>query len=77
MSPIALCSFIERTESSKPDTKQHNDVTDASLTFLSTKLPPKAADMPKKNIANEKANSIADTEHPISEAISPFSRLQQ
>ena len=37
------------------------DNPDDILTFFSTKLPAKAADIPKKNIAKENANSIDET----------------
>ena len=53
------------------------DNPDDALTFFSTKLPANAADIPKKNIAKEKANSIDETPQFINSAISSLSNDQQ
>ena len=53
------------------------DNPDDILTFFSTKLPANAADIPKKNIAKENANSIDETLQFINSAISSLSNDQQ
>jgi hypothetical protein len=57
--------------------KNIQDNPDAFFTFLSTKFPPNAADIPKKNIASENANSMDETSHSIIIAISSLINDQQ
>jgi hypothetical protein len=53
--------IIATIDSNSPDEKNAQAIPAAAFTFLSTKLPPKAADIPKKKMASEKANSIFET----------------
>ncbi len=69
--------YIDIIESIKPNVKNMQDNPDEALTFFSTKLPANAADIPKKNIAKEKANSIDETLQFINSAISSLSNDQQ
>ena len=64
-------------ENIKPNVKNVQDNPDDALTFFSTKLPANAADIPKKNIANENANSIDETLQFISRDISSLINDQQ
>jgi hypothetical protein len=68
---------IDSTDSNNPDEKHTQDNPDDIFTFLSTKFPPNAADIPKKKIASENANSISDTSHVIICAISSLRSDQQ
>lgn len=75
--PILLFKYIAIIDNTRPDTKHIVDNSEDFLTFFSTKLPPKAADIPKKKIANEKQISIEATLQPIDVAISSFNNDQQ
>ena len=70
--PVGMTGCLDEV-----DCEPTQETTEAAVTFFSTNLPPKAADMPRKKMASEKANSISLTEQPTSVAMSPFRSDQQ
>ena len=77
MRRLTSLRLMARIDTSNPAPKKSPEVVVANVTFFSTKRPPNAADIPRKKIAKEKANSMDETGHSIREAMSALSRLQQ
>ena len=72
-----MISLIAKAVNSNPPQKQKQLIKLERLIFFSTNFPPKAADIPKKKMAKEKAQPVPKVLVPICIAIASLKVLQQ